>query len=132
MIFLGAFLIFVVLAAVTWAVAVALYQSWVGGPDLRHKQEYLGIATLAVVLVGLASFIPYLAGYLVCLAIWWVAAKVLLELPWPRAVALFLILAALSFVARLAVLGALEVFWPAPAARAAAALPSPGPRAASR
>ena len=43
-------------------------------------------------LLALASFIPYLAGYLVFLAIWWVAAKVLLELPWPRAVALFLIL----------------------------------------
>jgi hypothetical protein len=132
MLFLGAFLIFVVLAAVTWAVAVALYQSWLGGPDVRQKPDYLGVATLAVVLVALASFLPYLAGYLVCLAIWWVAAKVLLELPWPRAVALFLILAAVSFVSRLAVLGALEVFWPAPPARAAAPLPSSGPRAASR
>ena len=130
--FLGAFLIFVVLAAVTWAVGVALYQSWLGGPDLRHKQDYLGIATLAVVLVGLASFLPSLAGYVVCLAIWWVAARVLLELPWPRAVALFAILAALSVVSRLAVLGALEAFWPAPPARAAASLPSPGPRAVAR
>jgi hypothetical protein len=132
MTYLGAFLIFVVLAAVTWAVGVALYQSWVGGPDLRHRQDYLGVATLAVVLVALASFIPYLAGYLVCLVIWWFAAKGLLELPWPRAVALFLILAALSLVSRLAVLGALEVFWPAPPARAAASLPPSGPRAGAR
>ena len=130
--FRGAFLIFVVLAAVTWAVGVALYQSWVGDPDLRHKQDYLGIATLTVVLVALASFIPSLAGCLVCLAIWWLAARVLLELPWPRAVALFVLLAALSFISRLAVLGALEVFWPAPPARAAASLPSPGPRAVAR
>jgi hypothetical protein len=130
--FLGAFLIFVVLAAVTWAVGVALYQNWVGGPDIRQKQDYLGIATLAVVLVALASFIPHLAGYFVCLAIWWVAAKVLLELPWPRAVALFLILAALSVVSRLAVLGALEAFWPAPPAHGATSLPSPGPRAVAR
>jgi hypothetical protein len=130
--FLGAFLIFVVLAAITWAVAVALYQSWVGSPDLRDKQEYLGVATLAVVLAGLASFIPHLGGYLVSLAIWWVAAKVLLELPWPRAIALFLILAALSLVSRLAVLGALEVFWPTPPARAAASLPLPGPQVVTR
>ena len=109
MAFLGAFLIFVVLAAVTWFVAVGLYQSWVGGPDIRQKPDYLGAATLAVVLVALASFIPYQAGYLVCLALWWFAAKGLLELPWPRAVALFLILTALSFVSRLAVLGALGV-----------------------
>ena len=54
--FLGAFLIFVVLAAVTWAIGVALYQSWVGGPDLRHKQDYLGVATLAVVLAPVFLF----------------------------------------------------------------------------
>src|SRR5262249_44464186 len=100
---------FLVLAAVTWAVGVALYQSWVGGPDLRQNPDYLGITTLAVVLVALASFIPYQGGHLVCLALWWFAAKVLLELPWPRAVALFLILAAVSFVSRLAILGVLEV-----------------------
>ena len=110
MVFLGAFLIFLVLAAVTWAVAIALYHSWLGGPDLRQKQDFLGVSTLTVVLVGLASFIPYLAGYGVCLIIWWCAGKFLLELSWPRAITLFLILAVLSFVSRLAVLGALEVF----------------------
>ena len=114
MIHLGAFLIFVVLAAVTWAVAVALYQNWVGGPALRQKPEFLGVSAVAIVLVALASFIPHLGGYLVSLAIWWCAAKLLLELSWPRALALFALLAALSFVSRLALLGALEVFWPAP------------------
>src|SRR5262249_5303569 len=116
----------------TWAVGVALCQSWLGGPDLRQNPDYLGITTLAVVLVGLASFIPCQGGYLVSLVIWWLAARVLLELPRPRAIAPFVILAALSFVSRLAVLGVREVLWPAPPARAAASLPSPGPRAASR
>jgi hypothetical protein len=110
MIYLGAFLIFAVIAAVTWFVAVAVYQSWVGGPDVRQKPGFAGVSALAVGLVALASFLPYLAGYLVCLAIWLYAARLLLELPGPRAVALFLILAAVSFVSRLAVLGALEVF----------------------
>jgi hypothetical protein len=108
--FLGAFLILLVIAVVTWAVAIALYQSWVGGPDLRQKQDFPGISALAVGVVALASFIPYLGGYLVCLAIWWFAAKLLLELPWLRAASLFGILAALSFLSRLAILGALEVF----------------------
>jgi hypothetical protein len=59
----------VVLVAVTWAVALALYQSWVGGPDLWQKQQFDGAAALAVGLVALASF-PYLAGYVVCLALY--------------------------------------------------------------
>ena len=44
------------------------------------------------------------------LGVWWLAAKLLLELPWVRPAALFGILAALSFLSRLAIRGALEVF----------------------
>jgi hypothetical protein len=109
MTFLGALLIFLVLAAVTWFVAVGLHQSWLGGPDVRQQPDFAGASALAIGLVALASFIPYQGGYLVSLVIWWLAARALRELPWPRAIALFLILAALSFVSRLAVLGALEV-----------------------
>jgi hypothetical protein len=43
----------------------------------------------------------------VSLAVWWFAAQLLLELPLPRPVALLVILAALSFVSRLAIRGAL-------------------------
>lgn len=57
----------------------------------------------------LASFIPFPGGYLVSLAIWWFAARLRLGLPWLRAAALFGILAALSFLSRLAILGALEI-----------------------
>ena len=110
MAFLGAFLIPLVIAAVSWAVAVALYQDWVGGQDVRRQPDFPGASAVAVGLVTLASFLPHLAAYLASLAVWWVAAKRLLDLPWPRAVALFLILAALSSLSRLATLGALVVF----------------------
>jgi hypothetical protein len=107
---LVALLIFLVIAAVTWAVASALYQSCVGGPDLRQKPDFFGASAVGVGLVTLASFLPLPGGYLVSLAIWWFAARRLLELPWLRAIALFAILAALSFLSRLAILGALEIF----------------------
>ena len=74
-------------AAVTWAVAIALYQSWLRGPDVRQKQDFHGVSALAIGLVALASFIPYLPGYLVCLALWWVAAQSLLAPSWPRGIA---------------------------------------------
>ena len=87
----------------------------------------------AVVFVALTSLVPFPWGYLLGLVIWGLAAGHL-NLPGPCALALFLILAALSFLSRLALLGALEVFWPVPPppARAAAALPAPGPRAVTR
>src|SRR5438132_8436819 len=110
MICFGAFLIFLVIAAVTWAAALALYQSWVGGPDPRQQPDFLVTSAVAVGLVTLASFIPFPGGYLVSLALWWFATKLLLELPGLRSIALFGILAALSFLSRLAILGALEVF----------------------
>ena len=110
MVLLAALLIYLVITAVTWAVAVALYASWVGGPGLRRHPDFGGASALAVGLVALASLLPFPAGYLASLAFWWVAARSFLRLSWPRAVALFAILAALSYLSRLATLGALEVF----------------------
>jgi hypothetical protein len=107
MIVVIALLIFLAIAAVTWAVAVALYQSWVGGPDLRQQPDLFEVSTLAVALVAVTSLIPFPGGYVASLAVWGITAKLLLELPTPRAVALFAILAALSFLSRLAILGAL-------------------------
>jgi hypothetical protein len=99
-------LIFFVLAALTWTIAIALYQTYVGGPDLRQQPGFYGTSAAVVGCVTLASTVPFPGGYLISLGIWWLTTMYL-ELSYPRAVALFLFLAALSFVARLAVLGAL-------------------------
>ena len=56
----------------------------------------------------LPSPIPFPAGFLLSLVVWWLAAKNFLALTLPRAVALFLVLAALSFLSRLAILGVLN------------------------
>ena len=125
-----ALLIFLGIAAATWAVGIALYQSWLGGPELHQQPEFSQVAALAVGFVALTSPVPFPGGYVLALIIWGLAAGHL-NLPWPRAVALFLILAALSFLSRLVILGTLEWFWPVPSAPAAAwhpgALPSSGP-----
>ena len=109
MVFLTALLIYLVIAVVTWAVAVALYLTFVGGPDPRHKPGFYKVSAVTVALVALASTLPFSVGYLVSLGIWW-ATVMALELEWPRTVALFLFLAVLSYLSRLALLGALHVF----------------------
>ena len=126
-----ALLIFLGIAAATWAVGIALYQSWLGGPELHQQPEFSQVSALAVGFVALTSPVPFPWGYLLSLVIWGLAAGHL-PLPWPRAVALFLILAALSFLSRLVILGTLEWFWPTLPAQAAAwhpgAPPLYGPR----
>jgi hypothetical protein len=62
MLFFAALLIFLGIAAVAWAVALALYQTWVGCPDLRQKRDFGGIAALDVGLVDGASPIPFRGG----------------------------------------------------------------------
>ena len=109
---LAGLVIFFAVTAATWAFAVALYHTFVGGPDLRQHPLFWPHTAVAVTLVTLIFFTPFWVSYPLSLAVWWVAAKYLFELPLPRAVALFLLLAALSFVSRLVLLGALE-FWPA-------------------
>ena len=130
-----ALLIFLGIAAATWAVGIALYQSWLGGPELRRQPGFFQVSAVAVGLVALSSPAPFPWGYLLSLVLWGLAA-VHLNLPWPRAVALSLILASLSFLSRLVILGTLEWFWPALPAQAAAwhpgALPSSGPWAGTR
>ncbi len=107
--FVATLLLFLAVAAATWATAVAVYQASVGGPDVRQSPAFRRASARAVGLVALASFIPYPGGYVASLAVWWVAAKPLLGLPTPRAVTLFGLLAGLSFVTRLAVRGALAL-----------------------
>jgi hypothetical protein len=108
MVYLAALVIFGLVTAVIWFVAVALYQQLVGGPDLRQHANYAMTGAVSVLLVTLISFGPFPAGYLLSLGVWWVAAKSCLELPWGRAVTLFLLLAALSMVSRLAMLRVLS------------------------
>jgi hypothetical protein len=104
-----ALLIFLGVAAATWVVGIALYQSWGGGPELHQQPEFFQVSALAVVFVALTSLVPFPCGYVLSLVLWGLAAGHL-QLPWPRAVALFLILAALSFLSRLVLLGVLEFF----------------------
>lgn len=108
MVYFAALVIFLVIAAATWIAAVALYQFLLGEPDLRRDPNFTPAGAMAVLLVTLLSFIPFPWGYFLSLAVWWFMAKGILGLPWGRATALFVILAALSFLSRLAVLGVLS------------------------
>lgn len=108
MTYLAALLIFLLVTTVTWFVAIALYQMLVGGPDLREKPHFAAISWLSIILVTLDSFVPFPLGYLLSLVMWWLAAKIGLELSMLRAVLLFAILATLSFISPLALLGALS------------------------
>jgi hypothetical protein len=91
-----------------WFMAIAMYHMLTGAPDLRQTPSFGVISAGTILLVTHFSFIPFPAGYLLALVFWWLAAKNVLELPLGRAVVLFLILAALSMISRLALLGALH------------------------
>lgn len=108
MVYLAALVIFGLVTAVIWFVAVALCQQLAGGPDLHQNPNFAASSAVSVALVTLISFVPFPAGYLLSLGVWWLAAKNMLELPWGRAMTLFLLLAALSVVSRLAMLGVLS------------------------
>ncbi len=106
--FLALFLLFGI-AAATWAVGLALYQYLLGGPDLRDHPNFLAQSAVPLVVIAAWSFAPFPYGYFLSLVLWWVMVKLIFELPWPRAVVLFLILAVLSIVSRLIILGVLEI-----------------------
>jgi hypothetical protein len=107
MVHLLALLIFLGSAAATWAVGVSLYQSWLGGPGLLRHPLFWPSSALAVGLVTCASFVAFPWGYVLTVGVWWFAARNLLELPRPRAFALWLILSALSLLSRLVIRGLL-------------------------
>ena len=97
--------IFFAITTLTWFVGVAIYQSLLGRPDLRHDANFVGASCVSILLATLISFAPFPWGYYFSLAAWALAARGMLELPRHRAVSLFVILAALSFLSRLAILG---------------------------
>ena len=109
MMLVAIFLIFLAISAVTWLIGVALYHSFLGDPDPSKHPQFLSCSAATIVVAALASATPYPYSYLFTLLVWWYAAKSIFELPWLRATALFLFLAALSFVAHLALLGALTL-----------------------
>ena len=97
--------IFVALSAACWFVSVACYRGTVGGPD----PAYPSTAAAAIGVSALTSFVPFPLGYLAGLVVWAVAAFRGLGLPGGRAAVLLAYLAASSYVARLATLGALDL-----------------------
>jgi hypothetical protein len=105
---LAALAVFALVTVLTWLMAVAVYHLLTSAPDLRQTPSFGIISGGTILLVTLLSFIPFPAGYLLSLVFWWLAAKNFLELPLGRAVLLFLILAAMSMVSRLALLCALH------------------------
>ncbi len=108
MTFFIALVIFLGITTTIWFIAVALYQSIMGGPDLRQNPNFAWASLVSILLVTVISFVPFPAGFLFSLAVWWLAGKTFLELPFGRATVLFLLLAGLSIISRLAILGALD------------------------
>ncbi len=108
MAYLGALLIFLLTTIVIWFTAVALYHLLTDGPDLRQNPNFIVVNIGTIVLVTLSSFIPFSAGFPIALVFWWLAAKNFLKLPLFRALLLFVILATLDLVSRLAMSGVLS------------------------
>ena len=109
MVYLVALLTFVALSAACWFVSVACYRSTVAGSDPAAAPHYATSAAAAIGVASLTSFVPFPFGYVAGLVAWGVAAFGGLGLGAGRAAVLFAYLAASSFVARLVVLGVMEM-----------------------
>lgn len=107
--YLVALLIFVALAAACWFVSVALYKNTIDDIALTASPDYTTTAAVAVGVAAVTSFVPFPGGYVAGLLVWAVAAFGGLRLPAVRAVVLFAYLAVSSLVARLVVLGVMDV-----------------------
>ena len=103
-----ALLTFVGLSAACWAVSVALYRSTLDAPN-PAAADHAATPGIAVGVAALTCLVPFPAGYLAGLVVWAVAAFAGLGLPAGRAAVLFAYLAASSIVARLVVLGVLDM-----------------------
>jgi len=110
MVYVGALLIFLAITAAIWVIGLALYRAFLGEPSLRTKPHFWLICTIAVSIATLICFTPFPDNYFLTLVVWLVAVKGGFSLPWLKAAVLFAILAALTLLSRLAVLGALEMF----------------------
>lgn len=104
-----ALLIFMGIAALVWAVALAVFQTYLGGPDLRKAPHFYFLSAVPILLIGMASFAPFWISYGITLFLWWLTASNMCMLPTPMALRLFATLAVLSFVARILMLGILAL-----------------------
>ena len=107
--YLVALLIFVALSAACWFVSVALYKRTLDDITLTASPDYTTTAAVAVGVAALTSFVPFPVGYVAGLVVWAVAAFAGLGLSAGRATVLFAYLAASSLVARLVVLGVMDM-----------------------
>jgi hypothetical protein len=107
--YLVAFLIFVALSAACWFASVALYKNTLGDTDATMPPGTTPTAAVAVGAAALTSFVEFPAGYLASLLVWAVAAFAGLGLSAGRAAVMFAYLAATSLVARLVVLGVMDM-----------------------
>src|SRR5690349_13464828 len=104
--FLALLFLFLAAMAAVWAVALALYRALTGeAVAWRQPVAWFGSAA-AVFLAALLFWVPQPCADGLTLAVWWVAARHLLGLSPRRSWVLVLLLAALSYVARLALVGA--------------------------
>jgi hypothetical protein len=108
-VYVFALLIFIALSAACWYVSVALYKSTLDAPDPAAAPDNEDTPAIAVGAATLTCLIPFPLGYLAGLVVWGVAAFRGLGLSAGRAAVLFGYLAASSFVARLVVLGVMEL-----------------------
>ncbi len=106
MVLLLALLIFAAIPALAWVAAVALDRSAVGEPGPNSR----GVAAATIGVVALTGFLPFWPGYLAGVLAWFSAAYGWLGLPPARATLLVALLAAASFVGRLAVGGVMTAF----------------------
>ena len=109
MVYLIALLIFIALSTACWAASVAQYKSTLDAPDPAAAPDHESTPAVAVGAATLTCFIPFPAGYVAGLVVWGVAAFCGLGLSAGRAAVLFGYLAASSFIARLVVLGVMDM-----------------------
>jgi len=107
-VYLLALLIFAILSAGSWFLAVAAYRSTVSGHDPVETPHYHRIAAVAVTLVSLVCFLRFPSGLGLSLIIWGLTVFGFLAIPAPRRVLLFAYLLVASVLERLIVLGVLD------------------------
>lgn len=110
MVYLVALLLFIALSAACWFVSIALYKHTVAGSDPSAAPDYSTTAATSIGVCALTSFVQFPFGYLAGLVVWAMAAFGGLGLSAGRAAVLFAYLATTSFVARLVVLGFMDLF----------------------
>ena len=115
--------IFAALTAANWFASLAFYRSTFGPDSDRSPDgdpdggtiataapDRGAVAAVAISLVTLTCFLPFLVGYPVGCLVWAFAAFVYLALPTGRAAVLFGYLAVNSLLSRAVVLGVMQMF----------------------